>query len=65
VIHHLVALPGGADVMKIQYLLGYSRIKTTLRYARLSNQRARMDFYQSMDRGVEVKGNVASFNVLW
>ena len=36
-----------------------------LRYARLSNQRTRKDFYQSMDRGVEVKGNLVSFNVLW
>ena len=58
-------LNAGADVVTIQYLLGHSRIKTTLRYARLSNQRARMDFYQSMDRVVEVKGNPASFNVLW
>jgi site-specific recombinase XerD len=58
-------LNAGADVVTIQYLLGHSRIKTTLRYARLSNQRARMDFYQSMDRVVEVKGNVPSFNVLW
>ena len=58
-------LNGGADVVTIQYLLGHSRIKTTLRYARLSNQRARKDFYQSMDKVVEVKGNLASFNVLW
>lgn len=58
-------LNAGADVVTIQYLLGHSRIKTTLRYARMSNQRARMDFYQSMDRVVEAKGNVASFNVLW
>lgn len=58
-------LNAGADVVTIQYLLGHSRIKTTLRYARLSNQRARMDFYQSMDKVVEVKGNLASFNVLW
>jgi len=58
-------LNAGADVVTIQYLLGHSRIKTTLRYARLSNQRARKDFYQSMDRVVEVKGNPASFNVLW
>ena len=58
-------LNAGADVVTIQYLLGHSRIKTTLRYARLSNQRARMDFYQSMDRVVEGKGNVPSFNVLW
>ena len=58
-------LNAGADVVTIQYLLGHSRIKTTLRYARLSNQRARMDFYQSMDRVVEVKGSLPSFNVLW
>jgi site-specific recombinase XerD len=58
-------LNAGADVVTIQYLLGHSRIKTTLRYARLSNQRARKDFYQSMDKVVEVKGNPASFNVLW
>ncbi len=58
-------LNGGADVVTIQYLLGHSRIKTTLRYARLSNQRARMDFYQSMDRVVEVKGNLPLYNVLW
>ena len=58
-------LNAGADVVTIQYLLGHSRIKTTLRYARLSNQRARIDFYQSMDKVVKVKGNVPSFNVLW
>lgn len=58
-------LNAGADVVTIQYLLGHSRIKTTLRYARLSNQRARKDFYQSMDRVVEVKGNLAMFNALW
>jgi len=58
-------LNAGADVVTIQYLLGHSRIKTTLRYARLSNQRARKDFYQSMDRVVEVKGNLALANVLW
>jgi len=58
-------LNAGADVVTIQYLLGHSRIKTTLRYARLSNQRARVDFYQSMDRVMEVKGNLTLCNVLW
>jgi site-specific recombinase XerD len=57
-------LNAGADIVTIQYLLGHSRIKTTLRYARLSNQRARMDFYQSMARIMEVKGNLTSWNAL-
>jgi len=57
-------LNAGADIMTIQYLLGHSRIKTTLRYARLSNQRARMDYYQSMTRVMEMKGNLTSWNVM-
>ncbi len=57
-------LNAGADIMTIQYLLGHSRIKTTLRYARLSNQRARMDYYQSMTRIMEMKGNLTSWNVI-
>ena len=56
-------LNAGADIMTIQYLLGHSRIKTTLRYARLSNQRARMDYYQSMTMVMEMKGNLTSWNV--
>ena len=57
-------LNAGADILTIQYLLGHSRIKTTLRYARLSNQRARMDYYQSMTRVMEMKGNLTSWNVM-
>ncbi len=57
-------LNAGADIVTIQYLLGHSRIKTTLRYARLSNQRARMDYYQSMTRVMEMKGNLTSWNVM-
>ena len=56
-------LNAGADIMTIQYLLGHSRIKTTLRYARLSNRRARMDYYQSMAMVMEMKGNLTSWNV--
>jgi hypothetical protein len=54
----------GGHLKVMLTLLGHSRIKTTLRYARLSNQRARMDFYQSMDRVLEIKGNLTSWNVL-
>ena len=57
-------LNAGADIMTIQYLLGHSRIKTTLRYARLSNRRARMDYYQSMTMVMEMKGNLTSWNVM-
>ena len=57
-------LNAGADILTIQYLLGHSRIKTTLRYARLSNRRARMDYYQSMTMVMEMKGNLTSWNVM-
>jgi len=57
-------LNAGANIMTIQYLLGHSRIKTTLRYARLSNRRARMDYYQSMAMVMEMKGNLTSWNVI-
>ena len=54
----------GADIVTIQYLLGHSRIKTTMRYARLSNRKVRMDYYQAMTRIMEVKGSLTSWNVL-
>jgi len=48
-------LNAGADIVTIQCLLGHGRIKTTLRYVRLSNRRARIDYYQAMSRIIEVK----------
>ena len=57
-------LNAGADIATIQYLLGHSRIKTTMRYARLSNQRARLDYYQSMTEHIETRGGLTSWNVL-
>ena len=57
-------LNAGADIATIQYLLGHSRIKTTMRYARLSNRRARIDYYQSMTELIKTKGNLTSWNVL-
>ena len=56
-------LNAGADIVTIQYLLGHSKIKTTMRYARLSNQKARMDYYQAMTRIMEVKGSLTSWNI--
>jgi site-specific recombinase XerD len=56
-------LNAGADIVTIQYLLGHSKIKTTMRYARLSNQKARVDYYQAMTRIMEVKGSLTSWNM--
>ena len=56
-------LNAGADIVTIQYLLGHSRIKTTMRYARLSNQKARMDYYQAMDRIVEKSGRIVTWGM--
>ena len=56
-------LNAGADILTIQYLLGHSRIKTTLRYARLSNRRARMDYYQSMTTIMDTKGRMTAWNL--
>ena len=58
-------LNAGADVVTIQYLLGHSRIKTTLRYARLSNQRARMDFYHTTDVTGSFACGLLSYSVFW
>ncbi|MBT8360389.1 MAG: tyrosine-type recombinase/integrase, partial [Deltaproteobacteria bacterium] len=56
-------LNAGADIVTIQYLLGHSRIKTTMRYARLSNQKARMDYYQAMDRIIEESGRIVTWGM--
>jgi site-specific recombinase XerD len=57
-------LNAGADIVTIQYLLGHSRIKTTMRYAKLSNPRARMDYYQAMTKIMETRGSLTSWNVI-
>ena len=65
-LRHTIAtdlLNAGADIVTIQYLLGHSKIKTTMRYARLSNQKARMDYYQAMTTIMEVKGSLTSWNM--
>jgi site-specific recombinase XerD len=56
-------LNAGANIVTIQYLLGHSRIKTTMRYAMLSNQRARMDYYEAMTEIMATKGSLTTWNV--
>ena len=42
-------LNADADLVTIQDLLGHSRIKTTQRYCRLSNNKAQRDYFKAMD----------------
>lgn len=42
-----------ADLVTIQYLLGHTRIKTTMRYCHLSNMKAQRDYYKAVDRIIE------------
>ena len=56
-------LNAGADVVTLQYLLGHRRIKTTMRYARLSNQKARNDYHQTMTKVEERSGTTVTWNV--
>jgi site-specific recombinase XerD len=43
-------LNADADIVTIQDLLGHSRIMTTQRYCRLSNQKVRRDYYKAMQK---------------
>ena len=55
-------LNAGADLATIQYILGHRRIKTTMRYARLSNQKACNDYHQAM-KVVQEHGTTATWNM--
>ena len=57
------AVRGLALRLTLQYLLGHRRIKTTMRYARLSNQKARNDYYLSMTKVEEKSGTTVTWNV--
>ncbi len=46
-------LNADADLVSIQGILGHSRIKTTQRYSKLSNLKARRDYFKAMDTVME------------
>ena len=56
-------LNADADLVTIQSLLGHTRIKTTMRYCRLSNLKAQRDYYKAVDRIMEKCGIHSSWNV--
>ncbi len=56
-------LNAGADLVTIQYLLGHRKIKTTMRYARLSNLKAQKDYYLAIDRVIKESGSIKTWNV--
>ena len=49
-------LNADADIVTIQDLLGHSRITTTQRYSRISNQKVRRDYYKAMQKVLQRHG---------
>ena len=49
-------LNADADLVTIQDLLGHTRIKTTMRYCKLSNMKAQRDYYRAITRVMEKIG---------
>jgi site-specific recombinase XerD len=56
-------LNADADLVTIQNLLGHTKIKTTMRYSRLSNLKAQRDYYKAIDKVMEKSGIHLSWSV--
>lgn len=56
-------LNADADLVTIQSLLGHTRIKTTMRYCRLSNVKAQRDYHKAVTRIMEQSGILYSWNM--
>lgn len=49
-------LNADADIVTIQDLLGHTRIKTTQRYCRASNQKVRRNYYKAIEKVIQRHG---------
>jgi site-specific recombinase XerD len=49
-------LNADADLVSIQDLLGHTRIKTTQRYARVSNLKVQRDYHKAIEKVIERQG---------
>ena len=54
-------LNADTDLVTIQDLLGHTKIKTTMRYCKLSNLKAQRDYYKAVEKVMEKSG----INVTW
>jgi len=58
-------LNADADLVTIQELLGHTRIKTTMRYCILSNQKAQRDYNKAIARIMGKSGNTKTWDLTY